>query len=216
MEKYVILIAFCAAIGCNPSVNKSAEEQILIDLNNKYDSIKLFFGAEMTSHFPDKVTNRNISFTEGLSPKLGNLELIFIDSMDISASEVSEDFERKSISVYGANDSCLFVVNRFVSRDNYYNVKPSAEEMEHIDLECYKGLFPVPNFWHNKFTTNETNCRLPADFKIYVIKSKAGKYLDDRYLTEGWFMPKEWKNGYSKGVAISEDRNIIIYWLTIW
>jgi len=186
-------------------------------LNKKYDNVKSFFGKEMTNHFPEKINNDNKSFTESLSPELGTLELVFIDTIEsISIGNIINKLEKKSIAIYNANDTCLLIVNRFATEGNYYDVSPSKTELELVDKNCYSKLFPIPNFWHNDLTTEETYCKLPPDFRLYVIDAKSGKYFDEKYLTDGRYMPQEWKNGYSKGVAVSKKRNIAIYWLNIW
>jgi hypothetical protein len=29
-------------------------------------------------------------------------------------------------------------------------------------------------------------------------------------------MPKQWQNGYSKGIAISKEKRTVVYWTVIW
>ena len=29
-------------------------------------------------------------------------------------------------------------------------------------------------------------------------------------------MPNNWKHGYSYGICISEEQNVIIYWVVMW
>lgn len=217
MKKYIALALLGIFIGCTFNKNKSTEDHVLCDLNKKYDNVNDFFGNKMVSHFPKKIDKHNVTFTESLSPELGNLELILINKVERDhLADIVEEFEKKSIAIYNANDSCLLIVNRFVNKDKYFEVTPSKEDLQLVNRDCYSGLFPIPNFWHNDFTTEETLCRLPSDFRLYVVDSKSGENIDEKYLTDGRFMPKEWKNGYSKGVAISEKQNVIIYWLIIW
>ncbi len=217
MKRYIILVLLSICIvGCAFNQNKSVDKQILYELNKKYEKIKEFFGREMVNHFPEKVDSTNITFTEGLSPDLGNLEFISINKIGDKLPETIKYFQNKAIAIYNANDSCLLIVNRFANRNNYYKIKLSKSDFKLIDLNCYRNKFPVPNFWHNDFTTEKTYCRLPKDFKLYVLEAKSGQFFDKKYLTDGQFMPNEWKNGYSKGVAISKKRNVIIYWVIVW
>jgi len=117
---------------------------------------------------------------------------------------------------YRANDTCLLVVNRFTSKENWHlKSKYKYVKKNKIDRPCYNNKLPLPNFWDSEYATN-TETKLPKDFIIYVLNSKSGKYWDEKYLTSGKYMPKLWKSGYSKGVAISKKRNIIIYWFIIW
>ena len=219
MKKVYVLILIGIGIiaGCSTGQDKSVKEHILNDLNTKYNNAKKFFGKAMVSHFPLKLDSSNITFTENYSPDLGNLELIVINRTEKSQlMSIISEFKDKAIGYYSAGDSCLLVVNRFATCDNYYKAKPYEEELHLINRDCYSNKLPVPNFWHNEFTTETTSCSLPEDFTIYVIEADAGEYFDKKYLTKGDFMPSEWKNGYSKGIALSEKKQVIIFWLIIW
>lgn len=218
MNKYLALFLIGIFMGCNSyEQNNTVEELVLSELNKKYNNALVFFGKNKVDHFPVKIEDKNSSFTDSFSPELGNLELVLLNYFESSyASHIISEFEEKSISIYNATDSCLLVVNRFVSRDDYYEVKPTKSELKLVDRDCYSDFLPIPNFWHSDYTTEETSCKLPEDFKIYVIEAKSGKHFEEKYLTDGRFMPSKWKNGYSKGVAISKKRKVIIYWLIIW
>jgi hypothetical protein len=217
MKSNLLFISMLFCLACNSYNNKSIESQVNSDLNKKYSSAKDFFGKEKVSHFPNKIDENNITFSESLSPELGNLELIVINKMSSNyTATYLKNIENSSIGIYRANDTCLLVVNRFASKKNYYSVKLTEKDLQLINRDCYAKLFPIPNFWHNDFTDSTTNCRLPGDFIVYVIDAKAGKYIDNKYLTDGKFMPRNWKNGYSKGYAISTEKNVIIYWLILW
>ena len=74
---------------------------------------------------------------------------------------------------------------------------------------------PIPMFEINEFQ-GSTFSGLPKDFKIYVLGAKPGKYMDDKYLQDCVCLPEKWKHGYSKGVALSDKRKVIIYWVTVW
>lgn len=205
-------------VGCSGNKqNKTVEELILDELNKKYNTSLNFFGKAMVDHFPKKIKNEKSSFTDSFSPELGNLELVLLDSVETdNLPEIVKEYNDKAVTKYYASDTCLLIVNRFVSQNNHYKVVPSGKDLKLIDLECYKGKLPIPNFWHNDYTTDDTECKLPKDFSLYVLETKAGKFVVDSLLTDGRFMPERWKNGYSKGVAISEKRRVIIYWLVIW
>lgn len=218
MNKYITLLLLALCFGCtNKKKDKTIEELILVELNVKYEESISFFGKDMVAHFPKKINDKSGSFTNSFSPELGNLELVLFNVLESNnISNIIKEFEDKSIAIYSASDSCLLVVNRFVSQNNHYKVEPTKEELQLVDKDCYSDLYPIPNFWHNDYTTDKTECKLPKDFTIYVLESKHGKFVENNLLTDGRFMPDEWKNGFSKGVAISKNRNVIFYWLIIW
>jgi len=208
-------ILWLTTLSCQ---NPTTKDLVISDWQKKYNEDRVFFGEEFTSHFPKKIDKYTITFTEGKMPEIGDIELMLIRRFKDSkeAIETENHFLNTSLANYQANDSCLLVVNRFVTRTNYYKITLTEKDLLITNKECYKGLLPVPNFWHNDLTTEDTGCKLPKDFRLYVIDSKSGKYFDEKYLSNGVSMPVEWKNGYARGVAISRERNIIIYWLVIW
>jgi len=217
--EFFLIVTICVCIGCSANTNndRSTNSKLLKDLNEKFFNTKSFFGKELVNHFPKRITEENITFTENLSPEMGNLEFILINKMEnTQILELITTLKKKSITIYNACDSCLLVVNRFARKDNFYDIKLTESDSKLVDRDCYSSLFPVPNFWHNDYTTDSTECRLPRDFNIYVLEAKSGKHFDDKYLTDGRFMPEKWRNGYSKGVAVSEKRNVVIYWLLVW
>ena len=55
-----------------------------------------------------------------------------------------------------------------------------------------------------------------STFVIYVLESGKGKYLEKYDLPPSPQMPNSWKNGYSKGVSVSEKRKMAIYWSIAW
>jgi hypothetical protein len=212
----ILLLMFVMTCSCQNEL-KNPHQLILEDWNNKYSEQKSFFPSELTSHFPKTLSESIVTFTDNISAEMGSLELMVIDSIkNDSLVKLQKNLESICIGKYIASDSCLLIINRFLTRSKYYKVKNTDYDKHLIERPCYSELFPIPNFWHNNLTTNDTECKLPADFVLYVIDAKQGKYLKEELLTTGWFMPMQWRNGYSRGIAISPERNIIIYWLGIW
>ena len=100
--------------------------------------------------------------------------------------------------------------------ENYYPIILNADDSSKINDDCYNNLFPIPNFWQSKFYNNESECNLEKGFKIYVLDSKPGIYVEEKYLSKYAYLPKKWEHGFSKGVAISEEQMAIIYWVIAW
>jgi hypothetical protein len=217
MNKLLICISIFLFFGCGKgSKNKNIEDIILGEMTKKYDHAISFFGKPMTNHFPKRIESKDCSFTDSYSSELGNLELVLQCSAENKyLSDLLKEYEKSAVAKYKATDSCLLVVNRFVNNDRHYKIKPTQNELRVVEKDCYSNQYPIPNFWHNHFTIDSTECKLSEDFNIYVIEAKKGKYFE-QYLSVAWFMPEKWRHGYSKGVAISEENNSIIYWLIIW
>jgi hypothetical protein len=183
-------------------------------MDKDYQKQKNFFKDEFVNHFPRKLDTNYITFTDCASPDVGPLTLRLINRYN-NINRINKIIDN-SIAHYASDDSCLLIVNRFATKDRFYKIKLTNEEKETIDKECYKDKLPIPNFWDSQIISERTDTKLPEDFIIYVLNSKKGKFVKQELLTDGSFMPTAWKNGYSKGIAISKKRKIIIYWIDIW
>ncbi len=224
----LLLFLILVIIGCSNSEsqkpNKSNDDNVnkmLEQLNKDYNEVKVFFNEDFVSHFPDKVDTNVLRLSDCTSKESAKYDLINLFLTNRIPEEKLEMtikmFEKKSNMIYKASDTCLLVVNRFVNEERFgMDFVLDSHELKKISKKCYDNKLPVPNFWGSKFVTLETECKISKDFKIYVFDAKQGKFLEDKYLTTGEYMPKSWKNGFSKGVAISQEKKIIIYWVIIW
>lgn len=220
----LIIVSLNLFLGCTNIKLKDKEkkeaihEHITQEMNKKYIEAKSFFDDKFVEHFPEELNSNVLSTSESISPEAELIELMVTNKVSKEEyKNLIKKNEKIAIAAYNCSDTCLLIINRFANKQNYsYNITLSKQDSALINLDCYQNLYPIPNFWHNDFLTEETNCRLPNDFRIFVIDAKPGKFLEDQYLTDGKYMPSDWKNGFSKGVAISEKRNVVIYWLVIW
>lgn len=205
----IFFIKSCSSQTDNP-ISKYCE------INEDYLKGKSRFEKKYISHFPNNIDDNFIDFNESLSPKFDMIRFTLINKISNKDLRKIQKKYNESIGKYSASDSCLLVVNRFATLDKYINIEINDSEIELIDRECYSNKYPIPNFWHDKFTDLMTECNLPEDFTIYVINSESGIFLEERLLSDGRFMPGHWKHGYSYGFAFSEKRGAIIYWVVMW
>ena len=124
------------------------------------------------------------------------------------------------VAVYSSQDSNLLIVGRLgESTNNKYRKFEKSYPWDNS-----KGYIPVPNFYRRNYSPevhradyDPLNNRLPAGYHLYIVDASPGIYIKKEWLTEGMGLPPEWKNGYSRGYAISSDTTQhIIYWLAIW
>lgn len=205
-----ILAIVCLSISCN----LTKKELQFVDA--KYQQNKKFFKEEMIDHFPDKIealpastildsnANDNHVF---FSLELGNLSNDFL-------TIIKEQLNKSKTEVYEAKDTSLLVINKFTNKYNVYDQNKFPDNYLYKDTINEK--LPVPNFWFPEPIDASTLCKLDSTFKLYVIEAKQDKYWDEKYYTKTNQMPKIWEHGYSKGVAISDSKNVIIYWFAIW
>jgi len=211
--KNTIAILFIIFIfGCKNNSNS------LIETNHIYQEHLSLFDTNFINHFPLKIKSHPMTIwsdTNAVSDHVRIMLEIEFDKSDYDS--LIYDFESNKVAVYRANDTCLLIVNRFTQKENWHlRSKHKYVDRNLINKDCYKYNYPIPNFWDSQYLTFDTETRLPADFLIYVLEAKKGKFWDSNHITNGQYMPEFWKNGYSKGVTISKKRKKLIYWFIIW
>ncbi len=80
--------------------------------------------------------------------------------------------------------------------------------------KCPNPSLPVP-FLSTLFDELD-EVTLEQDFELYIIEAEQGKFLDNEFMSSGLGMPPEWKNGYTRGVALDNKNQKAFYWLIIW
>jgi len=114
-----------------------------------------------------------------------------------------------SISKVSYNDSCVIKVpNRF---EGDYNVNSTL--IKHYELNnCifisdFSGIIDFMEYDIDSFT---------RDFMFYIIENKPGQYLEKERLLLDSGIPEPWSNGLSRGIAINDQTEEIIFWVEIW
>lgn len=213
MQKLILLmlvIQSVLAISCETRVGRYDSFQ------RKLDEVKSTFPDSLLSHFPVQM-EYPANYTHSEDDEKTNKSLLLEQEYDNEElGKLQKHWRQKSRAIYGASDSCLFVVNRFArttSKGDLFNQYSSSMDRPSI---CSDGYLPVPNFWQFSNSTLNTPSRLPVGFTIYVVDAEKGDIGDE--IKQGWkrYLPDEWKNGYTKGVAVNEKENKVIYWAAMW
>ncbi len=212
MKKIIPFITLSLIIlGCNGQVVNQIS-------NDNYISYKKEFDSNLTNHFPSKLTtfpnrvinNRHLSKNDvGFLLYEYDVEIIKLDS-------IKDNINNISIAKYNSNDLCLNIVNRFETVETYENRKKvKILDSTKISNDCFKSMLPIPNFiaYDNPV---QVDLKLDESFIIYVLEAKAGNHFKEFELLPNPQMPKDWKNGFSKGIAISREKKTLIYWGIIW
>lgn len=205
----------CSAESKEELNRKRIQKKTSRDLKGVYNRDLSFFDIKYVKHFPKTIDNTYIQHLNALSPDVGEISLFLEKKIDKNEyNEIVKYYSSISKKILSTTDS-LLVVNRFSSMERYYKVKLTTEEKRIIN-ESSSYSYPVPTFWTSNFTSKNTTCKLSRNFTIYIIEAEKGRFLEDKYLTNGEYMPDEWSNGFSRGIAISENDMTIIYWVVIW
>lgn len=173
----------------------------------------------MVDFFPDTLVSR-YSTSQTIDTTSECIFYMYYNLESKNTLKLQKSIEKKSLANYKAFDTALVTIK--------------TESTMHWDKSkkvFYKYLFkdetqyyPVPYFETEKlerigvnsgdiFSTKNIS-GLSNDFMIYVLESKSGLYW--KGLKPNKYMPKDWKNGYSKGICINQIKGIMIYWLIIW
>ena len=161
---------------------------------------------DFTSHFPKDLDYR-YSFRERrafVSEYNEGLELsVRIDLDKIDLIIIEDSLKENCLKIIKLDDSCIFNIDR------PYHKEP-------FRLTGCKNFIPLPNYprWQSMF--GDLNAEIPKDLTFYVLGASPGYFLPDSLLTNGGGLPEKWKNGYVKGISITETEEKIIYWVTVW
>lgn len=219
---FLISIAYFN-ISCDNLNNKNeesdkalAKKNAITSINEHYDTLTNKFDKKLICHFPISL-DTNVKAISSSTASSANIFLLFTATKNDNIDSVYQHFNTLSLKKYSPGDSCLLVANRFENDSNFWKLNKKDVKTKEINKQCYEDKLPVPNFYRlDSYSTNKNECRLHSDFRIFVLDANLGKYKDINVLPDAWYMPKEWKHGYSRGVAISKKRKVIIYWVILW
>ena len=213
----VIFLLLIILGGCKYDV----AERVRREFNMNYLKTSSMFDSSLVSIFPSYV-NSLPARIKGYA--LHSFEYYRFNGMVLEVP-YSDSLARalpnsKFKIAYSSQDSNLLIVGRLGES----TLERYREFEKNYPWSNSKGYIPVPNFYeHNylfgtsRIDRDPLNNRLPEGYTIYVVDASPGIYIKKEWLTEGLGLPPEWKNGYSRGYAISSDTTKnIIYWLAIW
>jgi len=220
MKKYqpLMLIVLLILISCNNTSNNRSNKEIA-ETEKKYLEFKSEFDSWLVTHFPENLKNETFYFTKAKNATKHNIGL-YLYEYDVELSvirRIRNSLEKNAIAKYHITDSLLLIINRFETQQTDQDRSiPQITDSTLLDSGKYERLYPVPNFIDYEKPIYTNGIWLPKDFSLYVLEAKGGNYCKEFDLKENFQMPEGWKNGFSKGVAISERDNTIIYWGVIW
>jgi hypothetical protein len=206
--KEIFYISFITAIllGCNNNRENSNKK-------NDYERTLNFFQDSLVNHFPNKEPKNMSQYMDTFCyHNTLSFRLVMYD-MKNKIDSVLKVNNAKAIGIYQSTDTCLLVINDYINTKNCGDAFRAGEST--FIEGCSNDKYPVLNFWGDDIESNETRSKLPKDFVLYVLDSKVGIY-SKKIKVEQSSMPNYIKHGYSKGLAISKEKSIIIYWVIIW
>lgn len=219
-KTFLVLFLIISNISC---LNTNFDQSIKF----YYNKDRGLFPKELTEHFPDDISEGCIELKSKYSPsKLAdscfrpNELYVSIKYNQDNYNILKTKFLQSSYQL-NPNDTNLLlimsycdvlIVDGYVFR-NRENEK--TKELARKNSNRDNGI-PIPIFILEDFKQVDNPCNLSNDFIIYVIDAQPGIFLDKEIMNECVCMPDTWKHGFSRGVALNDSENIVIYWLEIW
>lgn len=190
--------------------------------NTEYKADLRKMPSNFTDHFPEAITNdMSANFIMNRDTTSG---CIYYMIFEYKKNELTQSFLdtiiNQSISKYQASDENIISVKRETVTYWHPEKRIAYEEISFND----KLYFPIPYFEKrssleyrgdiNDIYSDTTTSGLSNDFMVYVFDFKPGIFW--KGLSPSEYMPAQWKNGYSKGIAINEKNKVVVYWFIIW
>jgi len=223
----VISLALMILTGCiNHQTNQIIDGNITNSFKKNYKVVGLF------DHFPISIKSKvsgKISFPPSnilaeLKCDNREAEIVIIGKKN----DYLEEMKKANYQVYNATnyfDTVNFIIDIPELKRTLFPVK-----------KCNKyfiGKLPLPYFENYDFGLGEkeilekqingeshphyhTVYNVPEDLKVYVIEARAGDFWKFDCKENRTESLGKWKHGYSKGIAISDKYNKVVFWLIVW
>lgn len=174
-------------------------------INDYYSKIKKDDSLLFISHFPQKIISDSSRIVNNKSSEKNKISFILYQ-YNISDSQIQEFnkiLKKGYIAKYSSIDTCLFILQKNELQDIINKNQAS---------DCLNYKYPIPNFieYNDSFGIYNDD-----SFEIYVLESDT---IDKFHynMKPSAVMPERLKNGYSKGISISNKLKTLIYWSIAW
>lgn len=208
MRKILIIIFAFVYVGC---VNAPKQNYIA-----DFSKAKAGFNDSLFAHFPSSINGEYyIQSTNPDAVRYSNRcgVTLVVRQDSVSVNKLIKTIKDSSVIVK-SEDKKLIFVNGFWSEGGgaifikYYKKK--------YDISSCVVIPYFDKLLSSKIKIESTQSGNLKNYDIYIIEAKKGKFLAENNLSFGYGLPEEWRNGYTRGIAINEDKGVVIYWLEMW
>lgn len=227
-RKYFFLIFLFIICFANCQNNNKQSQKLINEFQIYINEYTVLNVDSTLKHFPnikDIKSNRNNSLAI-ISGFFGVFSNGFVYTNKIKIEEI-ENIKNNFCFIDSID---YFNDTIFRIKSDYYNRNPK------LNINITELSFPYPTFYfglldvgdtsncfkyfdemHNSnFPKYNVNTIVPNDLKLYLIDSKNGVFLKSKTNLNYYSTLNEWEHGYSKGIAISLQYQLISYWFMIW
>ena len=228
MNKLIIFFSFSFILSCNnlykPVYVITPEQRISLQRNYKINGLY--------SHIPEFAKESTHGSASSLPIDTLNCDYINQSLYAIiigNKKDYLQDF-KKTV------DSGIVYKTVYFNSDNFIiDIRELKNKLFHINKcnKFRKNKMPIPYFEGYDFGLGEkktlekqlegeprpryrTIYNVPKDLKVYVIDAKAGNFWTFDCKENRPKALKQWQHGYSKGVAISDKDDKVVFWVMIW
>ena len=217
--KLIIIVGLLFFVKCTSPISR-------VDIS--YKKAKSSFGVEMkilglTNHFP-KVLNTKEYYFEVLPPSTNCIKQYGYFYL---VDEISENHKKLDSVRYNNLYSTPYVSDNIII--NLSTLKRDVFSVKKCN-KWYSKKLPIPYFESYNFGLGKKVIEekvkgdilynyiytIPKDLEVYVIKAEAGDFWKESCNEKRPKSLKEWQHGYSKGIAVSEEENVIVFWTMLW
>lgn len=217
-HKFILIIISIAVIIIESCDSNSIH---IGEMNSNYKRLRSSFDSAFVSHFPRSIDKLPAKFQRSKDTRRSHpgLRLKYKKTLD-EIKYLKAELDSISLAKYKSEDTCLLIIDSHLNEKNWLKYDKwlrIGPEVTGIDKDCNLGKLPVPKFWEEGWHENtSTQIGLNPGYTLYVLDSKSGVFMDESKLPNGKYTPFVWEHGYTRGVAINEKDNVVIYWFDIW
>jgi len=200
------------------------DEGISTLITCKKSFLKLYDRTDLFDHFPEYNRKKPImGALEQLGSECINGELFQYESFDKDRKNIERLKQFNVLYYTNYNDSLNIIIEFSGFRDSliqrqecnkYFEGKYALPDLGFINFNLGKTTNNVIGADNETYDIGKYN--YPEDLEVYVIDAKAGNFWKTKSDKKNPESLKSWKYGYSRGYAISESQQRIIYWTIVW
>lgn len=206
--KYIFLILISVyLVGCFGKSMSSKKKNDYIKHKSEFEKI-------FTKHFPSYIETASYRTVSNLSPETNKVSFYLYEfGVNVKTLDsLTQIVKSESLTSYNWKASCLLIVHPGETIDPF-DEAPLDTNWNNTD--CLNKKHPIPNFIDLKSPNSKHGISMDSTFNIFVLESKDGNH--SRYnMVPLKSMPRDWENGFSRGIAISREKAVVVYWMIIW
>lgn len=224
----IVFVLLLLSQGCNNSNSNKVKFSNYLS-QGKENFLKSFQVTDIFSHFPESydVYNTRVNLNQPACPPLYDCNAQYGDLLFIQKKEKNQ--------IYSFHPD----ENDIIYKSDYFNenIIIDLTELKKVIYpveKCNKWFeekFPLPYFESYDFGLGQSKVKVeiadeapyfihtyvvPSDLQVFVFDAKPGDFWKESCNEKRPEALKEWQNGYSRGIAISEKEDLLVYWVMIW